>query len=240
MKVRNFTLFLLTYFLLFNSNPIFSQVELDFPQAPDDITVCEAPGQSYFSLAVTTDYEIDSLTISMPLGIHYVPESIQFTSGTGLTLAELDISNLSRPTFVLNRTELESGDYIEFTISKTGDCDAILYSQGSNLAHDTLGVWRDTMVAEGVTTNYNITFGSIYTSYVHSSDTIVMDLPSLVCREIQIVNGGTGYLSKIQHRVNPGSDLENYQLRYQGTPLVPSNEVGGELIYDFDLSMPPF
>src|SRR5690606_34405966 len=123
---------------------------------------------------------------------------------------------------------------------RRGACEAVVFSENGMLAYDTLGVWSGVDHFEEVSTNYNILYASIFTQYVNSNDTIVQDLPSTVCRDIQIVNGGTGYVSRIEHRVTPGSDLNDYTLNYQGVSLSPVQISGGTLVYVFDLASPPF
>src|SRR5690606_34579967 len=234
MKLRITTLTFL--FLSCLGSALFSQVTFGDTQDPQDINVCEADSLSFFRVDFTSSIAVDSITIRMPSGVGYVPGSVSVLSGTtGLSLSDLDLSNPTKPVFAFNFTDpVTSGDYIEFSISKIGQCDAVVFSGGGDLAYDTIGVWTGNQVAEEVTSNYNINYPSLFTSYVFSNDTIFNDLPSEVCPDPRIANGGAWYISKIQRQVSPAADPPNYECSYQGTLLSPLSSTGGILTYEFD------
>lgn len=186
---------------------------------------------------------MDSVKIRMPDGIQYVPGSLAMTSSSGFTLVESDLSILNSPVFVPTSSSLDNGDFVIFTISKSGHCEAIEFTNKGKLAEDTLSVVRDMGMGDtAITSSYNINYASISTNYVSTTarDTVVNDLPSNVCRKIQITNGGTGYLSRVKHRVVVGSDLEDYVIRYQGDTILPVSSNGDTLFYEFDLTQAPF
>src|SRR5690606_17671659 len=191
---------------LFNGYSGYTQINLSFPQEPQHVNACEADSLNFFEITIGSNVvSVDSIYIAMPPGIDYVPGSVQVTSSSDLVLIENDLSNLSRPVFVLNREILNPGDFVAFSIARRGACEAVVFSENGMLAYDTLGVWSGVDHFVEVSTNYEVLYASMFTQYVNSNDTIVEDLTSTVCRDIQIVNGGTGYVSRIEHRVTQGS-----------------------------------
>ncbi|MEZ4986088.1 MAG: hypothetical protein R2795_13800 [Saprospiraceae bacterium] len=66
-----------------------TQVHVAYSQANTGVT-----------LTFTSDGD-GTFTLSMPAGVTYVPSSFTFTSPSGATVAESDISNLSAPVFAV-------------------------------------------------------------------------------------------------------------------------------------------
>ncbi len=219
------------------------QVTIYFPQRPQTINVCGANSLSYFRIEIQDSTVLESVEIRMPDGIEYVPGSIVITDSFGFALEDFDFSNLNRPVFTPDVSDVGAGNFVEFTILKAAGCDAVDFANGGQLAQDTLSVLRDILIGDtAFTSNYDINYASISTNYVSATarDTVVNDLPSNVCREIRITNGGTGYLSRVQHQVVPGTGLEDYAIRYGGGTIQPVSSSGGTLFYEFDLTQAPF
>ncbi len=243
MKARNFTFALFLLFQFIYSSPLASQVTITFPERPQTVNVCEADSLSYFRIAINSSVNLDSVVIEMPNGVDYVPGSLTTVASAGFTLVESDLSHLNRPVFTPTNGSLSNGNFVQFTIYKSASCDAIAFRTAGNLAQDTISVQRGGMMSDtAITSSYDINYASISINYMSATarDTVVNDLPSQVCREIRIVNGGTGYISSIQHYAIPGSDLEDYVLRYGGDDLVPVSSSGDTLFYEFDLTQAPF
>ncbi len=231
------------FFLFFITALIGQEITLNFPERPQTVNVCGADSLSYFRIEIQDSTDLETVKIRLPDGLEYVPGSLSMIANAGFTLAEFDVSDLNNPVFAPDISAVGGGNFVEFTIAKTAACDAIAFVEAGNLAQDTISVLRDAMVGDtAISSSYDINYASISIAYERESarDTTVNDLPSMVCREIRIINGGTGYLTKVNHQVTPGSDLVDYALRFQGDTILPVSSSGGTLFYEFDLTQPPF
>src|SRR5690625_226981 len=222
MKFKTFTYPLLIVLLqCLWIGDLSAQISIDFSEPPQEINVCGAESLSYFTITMNGQTDLDAVQIRMPEGIHYVEGSLQAVDGSGLALTESDLSTPHQPVFTPTGPVSGSAS-VDFTIQKRGKCDAI--ESDKKLAEDTISIIvGDSVVVEENSSSYNISYAALSIEYVSEAarDTVVNELPSEVCRDIIIRNGGFGYLSTFRHRVTLAEGIEDYQLKFNGEALEP-------------------
>lgn len=222
-----------------------SQVTVTYPVQSQDVVACQAGS----TLRVRIDFidgaaDNPSVTIDLPPGIEYQPGSLS-TNGGNLTIAEGNLMNANQPQFVITPAAINAADFVDFSISRTGRCDAVSFSDGGGSFKDVVIVNTDAgqVVENNPTDNsYSLLAASLSIVYPRTSsqDTIINMIPASIERPLEVRQGGLGFIETFTHFVTVGPGLSNYVLKFNGTALTPSSTNADTLFYDVDLNAAPF
>ncbi|NBC03119.1 MAG: hypothetical protein GVY20_05365, partial [Bacteroidetes bacterium] len=202
----------------------YSQATITYPIASEDVVACQGPSE----LNVRVRFDINtadnpSVIINLPPGITYVPGSLVQNSGP-VSIAEGILSNLNEPDFTITPTDVNAGDFVDFTIRREGGCEAVLLGDGGR--KDTVMVMTDvgSSVEDDPNVNsYSFLSAALSIAYKNgplSRDTILDNIPQSICRVVELRQGGLGFVDSVEYFVVVGGAIENYELNYNGSPLV--------------------
>lgn len=225
-------------------------------QSCDDIEVCQgATNGRYTITAKTSSLNNFQITLAMPSGISYVPGSAAITLGASYAISEVNISDLRNPVFAVNNGGIATnlwgvGDQVTFTVARTASCPAVGHALAGRTFKDSIIInYEDNNVAETGVDNdttygvYNADFVSLSILAINNVNTTLTTPES---RNITIRQGGNSCIQRFQHFVVVGRDINNYQLRFGATNLIPTSTVANTgntadtLFYTFDLNLAPF
>ncbi|MEO9891416.1 gliding motility-associated C-terminal domain-containing protein [Aurantibacter sp.] len=190
------------------------------------------------------------IAFNLPDGVSYELGSVSVNSQSGsgdLILTEFDVTNLNAPIFQIERpgnSNWQANDAIEFTFEKSAECEAVQYSYSGGLFKDAHTItYLDNGNSRTSTDNDNtVNAYSLLKAYLAVEDIAVQDayVGQTYNRPIIITNSGNGSIQSFTHVVNVHPSLQtNYQLSFNGTPLIPS--ISGNLYtYEINLNNAPF
>ncbi|MFK7903511.1 MAG: hypothetical protein AB8B69_00225, partial [Chitinophagales bacterium] len=95
--------FILSGLLFLLLSPLEAQVIIKTESTPD-IAVCQSPEKLEIKITANTTFtEYLTVSVQLPLGISYVPQSLEIVeSPANLEIIEVDVSDVSEPIFQIN------------------------------------------------------------------------------------------------------------------------------------------
>ncbi|MEM9990151.1 MAG: PKD-like domain-containing protein, partial [Bacteroidota bacterium] len=216
-----------------------AQVNITYPNPAQDVNACNA-GSSLTVRLEFTNATADNPMVSfqLPTGIAYEAGSVATgAASAGYTIAEADVSNPNQPTFTIMPTDINAGDFIEFTINRTGGCDAVDFANGGGIFKDAITVSTDAgdaMETDNAVNSYNLLAASLAISYNSMANQTTSNLPDSFTGDISLIQGGLGSVPAVRYYTIPGPGLSNYTLKYNGTALTPDATSGDTLFYDLN------
>ncbi|UII19758.1 FG-GAP-like repeat-containing protein [Fulvivirga ligni] len=131
------------------------------------------------------------ITISLPSGVKYIPGSL--SEDSNFQISELNVSNLSTPTFQASNLPNESS-YL-FGIQYSADCDAINFQLEGGVFRNGVSVSSSAGSFNHTSDAYNILYPALTITSVSPKNQNINNQDTTV-RSITIVNGGYGGLQE--------------------------------------------
>ncbi|CAA6811890.1 MAG: CHU domain-containing protein [uncultured Aureispira sp.] len=248
-------LFILLFFEAFDSYGQLNTSGYRVDQSCDDVEVCQGSTDgSYTITAKTSTLNNFQITLAMPVGISYVAGTASIAGGA-YTVSEINISDLRNPVFAINNGGVPAtlwgvGDQVVFTVARIASCPSVAHALAGKAFKDSIAIsYEDNNIAEFGADNdttygiYNIDFASLSILAIANINTT---LNTTETRAVTVRQGGNSCIQQFQHFVIVGRDINNYQLSFGGTNLVPTSIVANAtstadtLFYDINLSAVPF
>ncbi len=235
---------LATLFLLGGLLSSQAQVSVTYPEQAEDVVTCNQDGDLRVRLRFTSNNaDAPVVTINLPPGLQYKAGSLQTFDGN-LNITEGDLSDPESPQFLISPSDVSANDAVDFSITRSGGCDARDFAVEGGLFKDTVVVQTaaGTVIEDNPNLNtYNLLFASLshqYPNGPNSQDTIISDVPQTIDRPVRLTQGGLGFVDSVTYFVVLG-DVQNYELRYDGEALVPISASGDTLFYTLSESLHP-
>ncbi|NRA50601.1 MAG: hypothetical protein HRU12_15825, partial [Phaeodactylibacter sp.] len=216
-----------------------AQVAVTYPAQAEDVVACNEPGDLRVRLRFTSNSaDNPTVTINLPPGLVYESGSLNALDGN-LSIQEADLSDPGAPQFVVTPSNVSVDDIVDFAITRSGGCEARAFAVDGGLFKDTISVQTaiGTIMEDNPNLNtYNLLFASLshqYPNGPNSQDTIISDVPQTINRPVRLTQGGLGYIETVTYYTILG-DIQNYELLYQGTLLVPFNSNGDTLFFELN------
>ncbi|MEQ8702785.1 MAG: SdrD B-like domain-containing protein [Phaeodactylibacter sp.] len=221
-----------------------AQVAVTYPAQAEDVVACNAPGALRVRLRFTSNSaDVPVVTINLPPGLQYEAGSLSALGGN-LSIEESDLSDPGAPQFSVTPADVSANDIVDFSIIRSGGCEARAFAVNGGLFKDTVMV----QTAAGIViennpnlNTYNLLFASLshqYPNGPNSQDTIISDVPQTINRPVRLTQGGLGFVDALTYYVVLG-DVQDYALWFGGSPLVPSASSGDTLFYELSASLQP-
>lgn len=174
----------LMLFLLFPGTKIYSQIIINYPASAQSLTRGLGSSTLSVQVGITSTCNNDTVTISLPASVTYVPGSVTKTAGTQ-TIAEGNISNLRKPQFVISNVS-STGD-VSFTILRRAGCGSLASGKDSVAVKGSCGSAQE---ISGIVNTYNIYSPSLS---INPPAAIVNSvILRTYTRTLSITNGGNG------------------------------------------------
>lgn len=251
MRINTYLIIL----FLFSLNSLFGQIDNNRFRViltSEDVRVCgnntslstvELTGKN----ASCNSFEI---AFDLPNGINYIPSSVNITFQSGSSdykINEVNITNLNQPVFsVLRPSNINwaVGDKVTFNFERNAGCDAVQFFNNAGVFKDAHTInFNDNTGAQTFTdtdlniASYNIDAASLS---IQAVPLINANVGGSYTRTIDLDQGGTGNISELTYYTVVGSDLNNYTLSFNSTPLSPSATNGDTLYFTINFNTPPF
>ncbi len=221
---------------------------------PNTLSTCGGANDSYEVVRVLGknaschDFKI---TFSLPVGVDYVPGTLNIVNQVGsgdFVLTEENISDLNQPIFGVKRpadANWAVADVVRFRFKRTAGCDAVAFLNSGGLFKDAHVI--NFIDAGGANTAEDLDVSVSSYSLLAASlsipaiPTVNANVGQSYTRNITLAQGGNGCTSTLSYYVVVGSDVDDvYTLSYGGTLLTPSSTNADTLFYDIDLGATPF
>jgi hypothetical protein len=221
-----------------------AQVAVTYPEQAENVVACNQSGNLRVKLRFTSiGVGSPVATINLPPGLEYEFGSLTINSGS-LTIEEGDLSDPGAPQFLFSSSGISANDMVDFSITRSGGCEARAFAVDGGLFKDTVIV--ETALGAVVEDNpnlntYNLLFASLSHQYPNgpgSQDTIISDVPQIINRPVRLTQGGLGFVDALTYYVVVG-DVQNYVLFFGGNPMVPSSTSGDTLFYELNETVIP-
>ncbi len=206
----------------------FSQITIAYPTTANSIT--RSLDSTTLTVQIAFGASCSSVTtqINFPFSVKYIPGSLLKTGGSGstITIAESNISNLAAPIFSLNGVTA-AGD-ITFTVKRLATCGTGVSGKDTIIVNGTCG----TVIEDASNINtYNIFSPAVnITAPLAVSNTY---LNSTHSRIGTITNGGNGCIDTLRFYIvypNAGLELISNQLVVNGVTIMP-NQISGDTLH---------
>ncbi|MBP7848732.1 MAG: SprB repeat-containing protein [Lentimicrobiaceae bacterium] len=233
-RLVTFSKVLLSLGMLFTTQSIHSQYIISYPAAAEGMTICRDTALLHVRIEVTLNTAFDTVTITLPPGISYVPGSIVTLDSNriGLSMKEAG-GTLGVPRFAFNTTNLQTNDFVEFTIERQADCDAYVHANTGGVFKDIVRVSGSSgsVVDSNVTVNaYNVGYPII--SFIQPLALNDVVIGGSYQRSFSVTNGAQGCADKLGlYIVYPGGGIELDSLRLNGKRLYAYDVIDDTLFF---------
>ncbi len=172
-----------------------------------DITVCgdEATFDILYANATGVSLTGQVITVTLPVGIQYVPGSILESSS--FNVRESNITDLGN--ILLEVNDLPNGQAVDFSINVVAKKAAIAHQQAGNVFRHEVSVQHSTGNESHTSASHNLLFAALNIVELNPSS-IDVEVGDTYTRSIRIVNAGNGAVSTFDisdTRVQAGVDL---------------------------------
>ena len=210
-----------------------AQFVIHYPASSQNLTSCL--NSSLLTVRVDVGANAtanDTVFISFPPGITYIPGSITKTGGTStLNIVEAG-GPPEAPRFLITPANLTVGQNITFTLQRQANCISRNYVIEGGVFKDmisikgTAGITRD---IDPTFNAYNVNFPSI--SFIQPAALTNIVPGGIYSRNFTITNGGNGCTDQVHfYIVYPDAGLEFQSLTLGGI-LIPSTSVKGDTLF---------
>lgn len=219
----------------------------------DDMGPCGGSNDAWSQVAVTAknstvhNFEI---TFDLPDGVRYIGGDFEILSQQGsgdFIVTETDLSNLNTPVFRIERpsdANWQVADRVQFRFNKTASCDAVQFSYAGGLFKDAHTITYDDLNGSQTVSDNDPTINSynFFRAYlaVQNYNSIIAQVGNVVNRPLEITNSGNGTISEFIHNVVIDSNIESYELWFNGAALSPTSVSGNSYTYTVNLSQAPY
>ena len=234
--------------------------------APESLGVCEASNNSNEIVTIKakkSTLHTFSIKFTLPTGVEYVmgTEVITQNPGNTYSITYLNTSTVTEPKFEIRNLNGGTddfwtlGDELIFSFQRTADCPAVNYKETGGVFKDRHEIkYKDGNIGKSVQdiddsiSSYDLLSASLSVLDINPINGLLSTAasPIFFTRPIEVVQGGNGNIQMYHHEVFVDQDIFNYQLLFNGSPLVPASSVTDgvtgvtTLIYDIDLTQAPF
>lgn len=225
--------FLIALNICFFFPPIQAQVIIKTESTPD-IQVCLSEEKLEVEIRANATFtEALEVDILHPVGINYVPQSLELLEiPNGLNMEEQDISSLEEPVFQINAssaTPFNDGEKIVFSIERDADCDAITYLQGGGTFEDLITVHFASGSESELGAPFSVSFASLA---IYEPAHFNAEAGSVVERQTSIINGGLACTNSIRYELKFTSPIVNVAELLINDVVVPFDMVSGGIVAD--------
>jgi hypothetical protein len=222
--------------ILFFINNFFtySQVAISYPTAAQNISANY--GNGILTVRIDVIQNLTSgcnVTIDFPTGVNYVPGSLSIdNSSSGVSIFD-NGGTLSSPQFTISPNNLNIGNFIVFSISRTANCSARINSIIGTIFKDDITVVTSAGTVQDLSDSIN--------SYIVGYPAFSLGQPisqtnailgQTYSRNFTITNGGNGCIENVYLNIDyPAGGISQTSLTCNGVAIFPTSTIGTTKYY---------